>query len=436
MATTLLDLLDGMAPAFQKAFLQAIADKKSDVQLAALINAITKGDTAAVGRLLALGPEYFMPLDTMLREAQLTGGGLVLEDVKRMARRAGVDAVARFNGRNYRAESFLRDQSSKLITRISDSTRTLTQTILHDGMVAGRGPRSVALDLVGRYDRQAGRRIGGVIGLTKGDVETSQRALEQLRSGDPKQLNAYLGRKQRNKTYDRMVHRALREGRPIPADTARKIVGRYQDKLLFKRGETIARTELLQSLHAAQNEGFQQLYDEGKLKPDQVTRALALRLRKSSIVAVACARKSTSSKGCNPVTEYTFATLDQWAAKSERVANAIVRQSAQDLFSQASRVAPGVVRGGSVLPGFVPRDSGFLAASAQFELNGAKKGDGENAYELGIVGMQAGDTAVLVWTAVYARRLHYDGWLWVDTAAADWQNIVRKVVLRARTQVK
>ncbi|MBL4768346.1 MAG: hypothetical protein JKY94_11645 [Rhodobacteraceae bacterium] len=271
MAKNLLDLLDGMAPAVQEAFLQVIADKKSDVQLATLIKAIRASDTEAVVRILALGQEYFMPLDAMLREAQTAGAGFALEEFKRKAKRAGLNAVARFDGRNLRAESFLRNQSSKLITRISTDTRDITRDILRAAMEQGRGPKSVALDLVGRYDRLAGRRVGGIIGMTPGDVEASKRALEQLRSGDPKELRKYLRRGLRNKSYDQMVIRAIKDKKPVPADMARKIVARYEDKLLFSRGETIARTELLQSLHASQDEAFQQLYDDGKLTPDQVT---------------------------------------------------------------------------------------------------------------------------------------------------------------------
>lgn len=116
-------------------------------------------------------------------------------------------------------------------------------------------------------------------------------------------------------------------------------------------------------------------------------------------------------------------------------ANVIVQQSTNDVFTEASKTAPGTNRGGSVQPGFVPRDIGFLAVSAVFELNGSRAGKGENAFEMGIAGMEAGDTAVLKWPADYASAVHYRGWLWVDTAASQWPEIVARNVRKAKIQV-
>jgi len=138
-------------------------------------------------------------------------------------------------------------------------------------MRAGRGPRSVALDIVGRINKATGRRTGGLVGLTKADQRAVSRALSELRSGDPVQMANYLTRKTRDRRFDGIVRRAMRDGKPVQADQARKITGRMADRLLYRRGETIARTELLKGLHAAQNEGIMQLVDSGVIKQEQVT---------------------------------------------------------------------------------------------------------------------------------------------------------------------
>jgi len=178
--------------------------------------------------------------------------------------------VARFDGRNPRAEAFLKTQSSELIVGILDDSRTSIREVLRSGMQEGRNPRRVALDIVGRLNR--GKREGGLIGLSPKDIDASQLAHAQLRSGDPEQLRAYLRRKARDKRFDATVKKAIRDGKPVPAEKAAKITGRYRDKLLRLRGETIARTEMLRSLHEAQDEGLRQLIDAGKLRPEQVTR--------------------------------------------------------------------------------------------------------------------------------------------------------------------
>lgn len=180
--------------------------------------------------------------------------------------------VARFNGRNPRAETWLRDQSSWLIKRVSDDAKESARVVLEAGMRAGRGPRSVALDVVGRIDKVTKRRVGGPIGMLPRDMETAQRAFDELRSASPSQLKRYLKRKLRDRRFDSVVKKAIREGRAVPAEQARKMVAKYEDRLLFKRGETIARTELMRSLHSAQDEAMQQLIDDEKLSEDMVTR--------------------------------------------------------------------------------------------------------------------------------------------------------------------
>jgi len=138
-------------------------------------------------------------------------------------------------------------------------------------MASGVSPRAAALDIVGRYDAGTKKRVGGVLGLDSGRQATVDRALERLRSGDPEELRAYLRLKLRDRRFDNIVLRAIRDGKSVSAEDARKMVVRYQDRLLRQRGETIARTELHQSLHNASFEGVQQIIDSGKLKAEQVS---------------------------------------------------------------------------------------------------------------------------------------------------------------------
>lgn len=143
---------------------------------------------------------------------------------------------------------------------------------LFNGRVSGDNPRTVALDIVGRLNRATGRREGGIVGLRSDQIEAAERAFAQLRSGDPEQLRAYLGRKLRDKRFDRTVAKALREGVAVPADKARAMVQSYRGRMLKYRGELIARTETLRSLNAAQDEAIRQVVDSGRLQQRQVTR--------------------------------------------------------------------------------------------------------------------------------------------------------------------
>lgn len=138
------------------------------------------------------------------------------------------------------------------------------------------------------------------------------------------------------------------------------------------------------------------------------------------------------------MTTYTFAQLGEWARKCERRQDAIVKQSTNDVIKQASRTATGVTRGGSLQRGYVPRDTGVLAASLVSSLHGSTsitQGGGDFAMVIG--SMEAGDVATFEWTADYARAMHYgtrgrQGWHWVTEAANNWQGIVAANAARAQ----
>ena len=139
------------------------------------------------------------------------------------------------------------------------------------------------------------------------------------------------------------------------------------------------------------------------------------------------------------MTETFTAEVDAWVRKTEQRMKFVTRESTKRLIQRASRTAPGKMRGGEVKVGFVPRDTGFLAASLMSTLFGSTilTRIGEDSYSFVVAGMEAGDVATFIWTAAYARRVHYEGgWLWVDDAAANWQPTVRQVSIEARARVR
>jgi hypothetical protein len=137
-------------------------------------------------------------------------------------------------------------------------------------MMAGRNPRATALDVIGRVNPVTKRREGGIVGLTSGQSAYVQRARQEL--ADMSRLQEYLQRERRDRRFDPLVMRAIRDGRPVaPADIDR-ITGRYADRLLAYRGEVVARTETLASLSASRNEAMLQLADTGAVRLDQITK--------------------------------------------------------------------------------------------------------------------------------------------------------------------
>jgi len=168
------NLLDSLEPRAARAFRRAVAGIKSRSQLARLVAAIERQDVDAAIRAAGLSAGSWNDVTNEIRNAFTEGGALVAADAPR---RLGFV----FNVNNPRAQRWLADHSSNLVTRIMQEQRDAIRATLEVGFSQGRNPRSVALDIIGRMDSATGRRQGGIVGLTEqmaGYVRNMQNTLE------------------------------------------------------------------------------------------------------------------------------------------------------------------------------------------------------------------------------------------------------------------
>lgn len=268
---TILDLLDELAPDVQKAFLLAIENIRTDFQERAFTEAFERGDVEAALQAIGLGAEYFAPLDTVMQAAFLRGGERLYDDLRAPARKAGIEAIGRFDLRNPRAERQVRRFSSDLIVEIVEDQRESVRTVLQRNMREGVSASRAKLDIIGRSAARGLPRQGGIVGLTSQQAGYVQNMRADLLSGDPARMEAYFDRKRRDRRFDATARKAIAAGKPVSRADVDRIAGRYADRLLQLRGETIARTELLTSLHAAQDEGIEQMIERGVIGRDAVT---------------------------------------------------------------------------------------------------------------------------------------------------------------------
>lgn len=265
------ELLISQDPIIRKAFLEAFDDIRDGVDIQAVARALERGDIEAAVRAMNLDPAAFRLFERAITDAYAAGGIATIEALPILRAADGLRVVVRFDVRNFRAESWLRDHSSKAITNIIyDQERGIRQALV-SGLERGVNPRTTALDIVGRLDRTTGKRQGGIIGLTSHQEHYVDNARAELLSGDTSMLRNYLTRERRDARFDSHVLRAI-NGEAIDADTVSKMVGRYSDSLLQLRGETIARTETMVALNAARAEAMQQAIDSGAVRADQVTK--------------------------------------------------------------------------------------------------------------------------------------------------------------------
>ena len=66
--------IDALEPIIREAFLQSIADMRSEAQMALVIDALERGDVPRLMVVLNLDPTFLAPLDRAIQGAYIEGG--------------------------------------------------------------------------------------------------------------------------------------------------------------------------------------------------------------------------------------------------------------------------------------------------------------------------------------------------------------------------
>lgn len=262
------DLLKKMEPQVAAAFQRAVANIINSSQLSRIISAIERNDINAAIRAIDLDEAAYAELAALVRSAYAQAGAVVVANTVWR----GSDArkiVIYWNATNPRAERWLTEVSSQFVTRITNEMREVIRGAITSGYAQGLGPRQIALDLVGRVG-VGGRREGGVIGLSRPQAIAVERMRSSLLSGQD--MSYIFGLTKRDKRYDSMIRKAIDGGYTLGQKEIDKITGRYADRLLKLRGDTIARTETAQAVEAARQEAFEQWKDKTGISDQFITR--------------------------------------------------------------------------------------------------------------------------------------------------------------------
>lgn len=263
-------LLETWPSEIRAAFIDSIRDIVDRVQLNVIITALEKGDVEGAVRATNIEPAAFQPLDTAIRQAFLEGGTATAATMPPMRDPGGATVVFRFDVRMPAAEFWLATHSSQAIAEIAEDQRRAIRSALTEGMARGDNPRATALDVVGRVNKAAGKREGGIVGLSSVQAEYVANARRELLSGDPAQMKRYLGRERRDRRFDPQVRQAINGGKSIDAAMAAKMTGRYADRLLALRGEVIGRTETMAAINASRHQAWEQAAAKGGFSVDDV----------------------------------------------------------------------------------------------------------------------------------------------------------------------
>lgn len=260
LANRLAQLLKQYDKEIEAAFLKAVRDKAASINLTDLADAIEARDIERALRITGLSRAELFPFDASINAAYVAGGQTIPEAAPAFAVRFG------FDGRATRAAQWAREHVGGLVTGIVEEQVEVLRETIGRQVAEGVAPRKVALDIAGRV--APGGRQGGFIGLNSaqaGYLANARRELETLDGN-------YFTRTLRDKRFDGIVRKAIAADKALSVADIDRIAGRYSDRMLKHRADTIARTESITALRAGRREGMQQAIEAGAVREDRVKR--------------------------------------------------------------------------------------------------------------------------------------------------------------------
>lgn len=246
-----------------EAFLKAVEQIKSQVVLQEVIDALDAGDVQKAMVALKLDPAAFYIYEKAIEGSLFQAGSIIIATIKSPASRL---LQTYFDMKNPRAEAWLAEKAANLITEVIEPTQAMVRAAMVRGLQAGRNPRSIALDIVGRLNPISKVREGGLLGLTTGQADYVENAKTELQNLDKN----YFTRTLRDKRFDSVVRRAIKDNKPLTQDYVDKITNRYTQRLLKFRGNMIGRTEAMSALNFSEYESFKQGIEGTNYSEDQI----------------------------------------------------------------------------------------------------------------------------------------------------------------------
>jgi len=237
----------------RKAFEAAIRNQAGRINLVALADALRRGDIAAAQEIAAIKPRDVARIGEVLRNAFFAAAALAGRGGR------GVVGLFQFDGRRPEALAWAEQNSARLITRLTEESRDAVRETITGGLDLNRSAQSVARDIAGR--RVGAARVGSIVGLTGPQAASIARARVGLSSGNPAAMRDYLKLALRDRKFDRLVLRAIKEGRPISRADLDRMLEAHKVKALRYRAKVIAQAETFKAAAAGRDQAYRQMLE-------------------------------------------------------------------------------------------------------------------------------------------------------------------------------
>lgn len=255
-------LIERLTPEIRRAFMASITDLQSHVDWPLLIDRLTVGDINGAISALNINPAAFNEYSSAMSSAYAQAGAATATQIRMM----GIGGIGvRFNMSNPRAQDWINRYVGESITGYTREAVEVARRVISEGYMLGHGPRTIALDLVGRVGPD-GVRTGGVMGLDAPRAERYARVVQGMRTAEGVQglviaheTGGYSMRYKVNAATAQRILRAYLAETEVPA--AERLISerQYKNALLKARGDTVAATETANAVMSGRMEEWQQL---------------------------------------------------------------------------------------------------------------------------------------------------------------------------------
>lgn len=240
-------LVSKYEPRLNKALMDAFGKIKNQHSIDVLEEAISRGGLSAVQPL-------FNNMETII-------GGDLTAELNNAIQESGRATIA-VTPKNVASPDYaynlidsgtirqVQQHNAKLVREIAEVTRSgITENVVTN-TIAGMNPRAAARDL-----RSA-------IGLTQKQEQAVQNFRNYLQEGN---YHKALNYKLRDKRFDSVIKKAIRQNKTIPQSSIDKMTTRYRERFLKYRSEVIARTEAQRGIAMGEHDSLMDAYSKGHL---------------------------------------------------------------------------------------------------------------------------------------------------------------------------
>lgn len=275
-ARTFVRIAEEIEPEISRALLASLNDLYNGVDWRELIRNLEDGNTEGAIQSLHISSAAYNQYSAAETAAFALAGYIT---ISRIVRAGAVPSGTRFDVTARGAELWIRNNVAGTVAEFVREQDEVARITIAEGFAAGKSPRSIATDLVGRSAGTRAARSGGVLGLDTSRAERLRRVTEGMKTPEGVQSLVVTHRDgtrsikyKVNKATENRILSAYDKGEAVPE--AQRIISerQYSDALLRDRAKTISETESANAVLAARDEGWRQLIESGDLSEDDIVK--------------------------------------------------------------------------------------------------------------------------------------------------------------------